>query len=257
MTQALTKAQRAETEAALAASILDNEAKLSNSASMRETLIARMSELGKQAAVGAASLTVAAREFGKACADPAQAVADDNAEEIYLAFAKAHNAHVTQGAAEMHVDTGDKGKGKAAISIFRTFGKAGPAQLGDTLWDSALLIRQNITPDQRKVQSAYNALVLVNRRVAELAAKSTDGKTVAVSDEQLATWLTAEDKTEKTDAEKLAAAVKQVLTMATSKAFAGTALGDIFAPTVQFTTMLVASGKAPSKSQVEAALRVE
>jgi hypothetical protein len=190
-----------------AAKAAEKTAQLSNRASEVETLLSIMAEYGKQAATGAASMTDAAMEFGTACGS-GLLDAENDAARVYLAYVNGFNQAATTSADVMDAD--EKKGAKHPISIFRTFGKIGPAQLGRAFWADVVRVRTDMRkamPDV-KFPSVYNCLVLANRKAADKAAEmkllpSEVANKLVVADETLQAWLEPKPKADKSKVDEL------------------------------------------------------
>ena len=168
MTATTPAANAAQTDAIIAADAAKAAELLAkagdNMAKAKQDMVQLAEIYGGQAADGERSLTDLAYTFGSACGSLDSPIGENQASEIYLGFVNGFNAKSGDDVDKMPAD---EKSAKVPISMFRTFGKIGPAQFGATLWGMTLRIRREL--GDACTMSAYNALVKANREVAKLA----------------------------------------------------------------------------------------
>lgn len=182
----------ADAAAAKAEALLNPDATAGHNVSPDVEFIYEMATaMGESAAAGASAVTKLALGFQRLCADAATGVKEDMAHAIYKRHAVAHNDWC---AANPHL--GGKPLGlsddelKSSVSTFRTFGKKGPRELGESLYARVRLIRDGIGEKERAQKSSYGAYVKVNREVHAICAKVPVNAFPTISDAQLTEWLT-------------------------------------------------------------------
>jgi hypothetical protein len=177
----------------------------------RKAAFAEVELLGEQWALGAGSLTRAAWDFASKVADRTFAISD--AKAVYLAVVAGFNR--TAKAKALGVDTlpvGDK-EIASPVSIFATFGKRGPVAQGVGLYARVIVVRNTIADS--KVQSAYNCMVTVNRRIEDATAKLDTAALAAfkVSDADILAWITPKATAAKSALAKLEAVIATLTKM--------------------------------------------
>lgn len=212
-----------------------------NLATIRAGIMAKVESFGADRAAGDTSLTRVAFLFAEAVR--AKVLVEDDAKAVYETFATARAATLaTSPMAATGTDALEVSK--AAVSIFRTFGKAGPVAQPD-LYARVLAVRQMCKPEEL-YGSAYNTFVRVNRKVTDLVedkANPATPSTLVISDEQLLDWCLAKPRADKTDAQRLEAAIATIAKLVKSEKF-GTGLASHHAALVEFHANFVKHGPA-------------
>jgi hypothetical protein len=172
--------------------------------------------LGRLSAAGESAVTQLAFGFQRMVA--AGDASEAHAGPLYVAHLTAHNEWVERNPhlGKALKDTAEKAV-KSSISQFRSFGRKGPRELGQSddatvegLYAAVLRMRAEIGADNLAQKSAYGSFVKVNREVAALCEKIVDKANFpAITDAMLRDWLSAKPKAEASDLEKAIEAMRK------------------------------------------------
>jgi len=204
-------------EAAIAAELLT---RATNSETITVEFFKVVEHFGAMAARGKAQLSRLAIKFADACRDKDNPITADDARKVYEAYAKGHNAAVPLLGQTASVEFMGESVIKSGASILKTFGHRAVLAQGNGIYERVVRLRNELGAEDRSA-SAYSSFAKVNREVAKLGDAVANVETIAITDDQIISWISKKPTADKTALKRLQEMQKLIAAAMKAEGFIG------------------------------------